>query len=263
MKRMVFFWTVLLGLCFFTADNFCYAAETEPVICLTKEKKFVYYADEAQTKEVDVVSLETFAGMAPGDERTQILHLKNESGHAVRFFVTQKTIDTLEEDNKASGGAYRFRFLVGKNKEDAVSLLDTQTGGYDADGNGSREGLGEIQELEDYTFLAEVAAKDSVDLFIELKLEGEGNDNRTENDYTDAAAHLSLGFRAYDSAQKITYGKDTEVVTQEKRGNITRKTKQVKTGDESPYEAAIAALLAGVLLVGYAVKKQRKEDGTE
>lgn len=263
MKRMVFFWAVLLSLNFFPADSFCFAAEIEPVICLTKEKKFVYYADAAQSRQVDAVSLDTFAGMAPGDTRTQILHLKNESDHEVRFFVTQKTLDTLEADNRAAGGAYRFRFLVGTDKSDAVSLLDTRTGGYDTDGNGSREGLGEIRQLEDYTFLAKVEAGGSVNLFIELKLEGEGNDNRTGNDYSDTVAHLSLGFRAYDAAKKITYGEDTEVVKREKSGIITGKTRNVKTGDESPYGAAIAALLAGVMMVGIAIIKQRKEEHAE
>ena len=152
-----------------------------PVVRLNDAEEFEYYSDENGTK-IDSLSLDEFTGMAPGDERTQTICLENDSEDTVNFYISQKTLDTLENDNQSSGGAYKFNLQVGDNLEDAESLLDSEAGGYDTDGNGSSNGLADIDELEDYAFLATVESGDHVYLYLTLKLEGEGNDNRAAKD---------------------------------------------------------------------------------
>ena len=255
MKKKIGFF---LGILFFAgtgAQTIGFAAEPVPTVCLNEKKEFTYYADEDEKVPVDGLSLNAFTDMAPGDERTQTIHLHNGSKDKVRFYISQKTLDTLEDDNEASGGAYKFNLLVGEG-EDAVSLLDTETGGYDASGKGSRDGLAEMDELKDYTFLAETDAGDGTNLYLTLKLEGEGNDNRSGNDYTDAVAQLALNFRAYDVDHPLA--KDKEIVEHKKRIINIKKTKLVKTGDSIEYGIFTVVFIAGVTFVVAAVRKQRK-----
>ncbi|MDD6290745.1 MAG: hypothetical protein PUA77_02990 [Lachnospiraceae bacterium] len=256
-KFVVFGW--VLALCIGLQTVVC-MANTIPAVRLTDQDEFEYYADENEKVKVDSLSLTEFSGMAPGDERTQIIRLHNDSEDTVNFYISQKTLDTLEDDNRSSGGAYYFNLLVGDDFSNAVSLLDSQAGGYSADGTGSREGLAEVKELENYTFLATVEPGQDTYLYLTLKLEGEGNDNRASNNYTDAIAHLQLSFRAYDVEHEVTYGEDTEIVTVEKRVTTTKKTTQVKTGDSFQYGVFAVILLAGVVLVVVAVVKRRKGD---
>lgn len=66
-----------------------------PVVRLNDAEEFEYYSDENGTK-IDSFSLNEFTGMAPGDERTQTICLENDSEDTVNFYISQKTLDTLE-----------------------------------------------------------------------------------------------------------------------------------------------------------------------
>lgn len=241
----------------------CPAATQGPVVCLTDQNTFVFYKNEQETKKTDRLLLDGFVGMAPGEERTQVIRLKNESAHTVCFFIAQETLKSLEEENKAAGGAYRFQLSVGEKKKQAVSLLHTQAGGYDSSGNKSSEGLAEIDELKEETFLAKVKKGKSVNLFITLKLEGEGNDNRKDCDYSDAVARLGMRFLAKDAAREIVYGDTKEVVTYKTRIKNIIRTGLVKTADQAPYGTVIFLFVAGTVLVVVGMNKKRKEKAKE
>lgn len=228
-----------------------------PVVRLNDAEEFEYYSDENGTK-IDSLSLDEFTGMAPGDERTQTICLENDSEDTVNFYISQKTLDTLENDNQASGGAYKFNLQVGDNLEDAESLLDSEAGGYDTDGNGSSNGLADIDELEDYAFLATVESGDHVYLYLTLKLEGEGNDNRAANDYTEAVAKLQLSFRAYKVNHKVTKEKDKVIIDKKTKIKTVKKVVPVQTGDVFKYGGFIILFGVGVTLIGVAAVKSRK-----
>ncbi len=228
-----------------------------PVVRLNDAEEFEYYSDENGTK-IDSLSLNEFAGMAPGDERTQTICLENDSEDMVNFYISQKTLDTLENDNQASGGAYKFNLQVGDNLEDAESLLDSEAGGYDANGNGSSNGLADIDELEDYAFLATVESGDHVYLYLTLKLEGEGNDNRATNDYTEAVAKLQLSFRAYKVNHKVTKEKDKVIIDKKTKIKTVKKVVPVQTGDVFKYGGFIILFGVGVTLIVVAAVKSRK-----
>ena len=258
MKKKIGFFLMVLILAGTGVQRAVDAAEPIPTVCLNEEKEFTYYLDESEKIPVESLSLDAFKDMAPGDERTQTIYLHNGSKDKVRFYISQKTLDTLENDNKSSGGAYKFNLFVGEGEE-AVSLLQSKTGGYDASGRGSHDGLAGLDELEEYTFLAETDAGEGTKLYLTLKLEGEGNDNRSSNDYTDAVAQLALSFRACDVKHPVTKDKDREVIKHQKRFINIKKTKLVKTGDSMEYVFFTVVFSVGVILVAAAVMKQRKE----
>lgn len=241
----------------------CAAVVQEPVVCLTDRNAFVYYEDEKGTKKTNQLSLDGFVGMAPGEERTQSIHLKNESAHTVRFFIAQETLQSLEDENRAAGGAYRFELSVGKQKETAAPLLYTKVGGYDSSGNKREESLDGIDELEEETFLAKVKKGEQITLFVTLKLEGEGNDNQKDCDYSRAVGRIGMRFLAKDATKDILYGDTKEVVTYKTRYKDTIKTALVKTADQAPYGVVIFLFTAGFILLVVAVKNKRKGKAKE
>lgn len=93
-------------------------------------------------------------------------------------------------------------------------------------------------------------------LYLTLKLEGEGNDNRATNDYTEAVAKLQLSFRAYKVNHKVTKEKD-KVITKKITKTI-KKVIPVQTGDVFKYGGFIILFGAGVTLIVVAAVKSRK-----
>lgn len=241
----------------------CAAVVQEPVVCLTGQNAFVYYENGKETETTNQLSLNGFVGMAPGEERTQSIHLKNESAHTVRFYLAQETLKSLEDENRAAGGAYRFDLSVGKQKETATSLLHTKVGGYDSSGNKRGEGLDGIDELEEETFLAKVKKGEQITLFVTLKLEGEGNDNRKDCDYSRAVGRIGMRFLAKDAAKDVLYGDTKEVVTYKNRYRDTIRTALVKTSDQAPYGFVIFLFTAGLILLVAAVRNKRKGKAKE
>lgn len=75
------------------------AAEADKTVTLT-ENNTIIYADGSTDIE------NAFDGMAPGDTRTVTIRVQNDNSHTASFFISQETISSLEEKEKASGGAY-------------------------------------------------------------------------------------------------------------------------------------------------------------
>lgn len=233
MKKKVFGMVALFGMLLGSVNTG--AAET-PAVVLTAQDEITY------ENCTDNRFGDTFEGMAPGDERTQTIQIVNENSHEAAFFLSQKTVEALEEANQAAGGAYTLKISVGESEESAESLIDIMAGGYTDADRASTEGLAEITELQDYTYLVQLASGKSTNLYLTLSLNGEGMDSTTNVDYTNAVAKLQFQFRAYykDEATPTVI---TEI-TDEKVPLFSF----VKTGD-----ATNIALFAGILLAGVAV----------
>ena len=134
-----------------SASTQAYADETEDAnktVVLNEKNKITYADGESEIADA-------FRDMAPGDEKTVVLRVENDSNHSASFFLSQETTSALEETTKATGGAYAYRLSVGTNPETAESLLDTIAGGYKENQKsraagfvGDSEGLAGITELE-------------------------------------------------------------------------------------------------------------------
>lgn len=225
-------------------------ANNNPCVTATKD----------DTLEITNMESMEFKGMAPGDSRKEKILISNESDSVKDFYILQETVKALEETNKAAGGAYEYDLKIGNSYENAVSLLEIQVGGYDSKGVASKEGLSEIDELSDnninsdgYTYLVQLNPGEKTNLYMELKLVGEGNDNKASSantvsnsgnglGYTNASGQINLSFKCSTPSHS---GKDKTII------------EEVKTSDEFPMLLYIAIFIAGVILAGFAICKKK------
>ena len=151
------------------------------------------------------------------------------------------------------------------NNSSAVSLLDTVAGGYDASMTADTQGLNDITELENYQYLAELEAGGYTNVYLTLTIDGEGFDSTDAVNYENTVGQLEFNFRAYYEE------KEPVVVTQtvKEKGQTTVITKivdqivplanYVETGDTFPIVAVSIVLLAGIVLIVFALKKRKAE----
>ncbi len=224
-----------------------------------------------------------FEGLLPGETATSTITLTNNNKHSASFYVSQNTLATLEEANNASGGAYTFAVSVGESLETSTQIVESVAGGYDGDSNASSAGLSDLTELNDFTFVANLASGESTNLYLTLTLEGEGMDSTDAVDYSNAVAALSMEFRAYyddstaggTTTTRVVTNTVSEVVVVDAEDNsddtVTTasdseddaddsddsSSKAAKTGDTAMPLVGGAVLLAGVACVVVATKRKK------
>ncbi len=169
------------------------------------------------------------SGMEPGDSVQFTVTLKNNAGKDADFWMKNDTIQSFEDNNKASGGAYTYKLSFNGD----VLYDNTTVGGDVADDTAKRGGLHEATEaLKDFFFLDTLKNGDSatVTLFVAL-------DGLTQgNSYQDELSKINL-----------TFGVENHTVP---------------TGDQTktlPFYIALAAsgaVLAAVLVV-LAIRKRK------
>lgn len=200
---------------------------------------------------VDKINYSAFDKMAPGDTRTEVIEVRNDSDLTQNFYISQNTISTLEECNSTQGAAYKFDLLTGKDEENAITLLSKEAGGYDNTGKAKKSGLSEIKEIEDYTFFATIKPHESTNLYMTLYLNGEGNDIN----YANAVAKLQLSFRTDTYEPAVTHRDDAgrNIVDIIKTNPIYR---YVKTGDTNNVWIYIVIAATGAGMIGFVMNRR-------
>lgn len=236
------------------------AEDADKTVTLTEENTIVYTDDST-----DIAN--AFGGMAPGDTRTVTIRVQNDSEHTASFFISQETINSLEEKENASGGAYTYELKVGTaNDGSAATLLTAVAGGYDTSLNADKQGLKGITELEDYQYFAELAEGEYTNVYLTLTIDGEGFDSTDIVNYENAVGELAFQFRAYYEDREPVVVKETQtiegkpVVVTEVVKRVISRVGSVKTGDMAPMIGLTVILLVGVACVLFAFKP-KKEDG--
>ena len=252
--------TVLICSYIFMSASFVMAADNATVT-LTKDSKIEYTSYEKRENGSFYLG-NAFENMAPGDTRVQTIQIQNKNKADATFYLSQKTLQTLEKINSASGGAYKLELKVGKTSKDAVSMMDAIAGGYGRNDKASTSGLSDVTELKDYTYLTDLKSGEKTNLYLSLQLDGEGMDHTTGVDYTSSMAKLGFDFRAYfkDAAQTTT------VVIPVKKDNVVTNiidqvvplAKVAKTGDDTKIGLTVAALVFSGGVVVILLKKRRK-----
>lgn len=236
------------------------AEEADKTVTLTDENTIVY-----TDGSTDIAN--AFGGMAPGDTRTVTIRVENESEHTASFFISQETINSLEEKSNASGGAYAYELKVGTADDgSAATLLSAIAGGYDTALNADTRGLKGITELENYQYFAELGEGEYTNVYLTLTIDGEGFDSTDLVNYQNAAGELAFQFRAYYEDREPVVVKETQtiegspaVVTEIVKRVISR-VGSVQTGDMAPIIGLLAILLIGIACVCFAFKPKKEEN---
>lgn len=210
-------------------------AAQQPEVVVDKDGKI-------HTQNID---FKAFEGMAAGETAVETINVRNESDEAVNLYISQNTLQTLEESKETDGAAYEFNLCVGETFANAVSLLEKPAGGYDGDSTASAAGLSEIDELEDYTFFTNLEPGESTNLYMTIFLNGERNDI----DYSNAIGKLELSFKCDTRNNQRAFA------------NVVKRIpviKYVKTGDKNMILLYGVIFLAGVGVITLTVARKHK-----
>ena len=236
------------------------------VLFAAEQSAVVFQADDTITYEgstgsnLEGVLLGTaFQGMAPGETRTECITLENRNEKTVDFYMSQETLRSLEKTKQAYGGAYDFTLKVGTQEETATSVMDALAGGYSTSGGdnqASRDGLAEVDGMEDYTYIATLEKGASTNLYLTLALNGEGIDSTSQVDYTESVADIGMHFKVAEVSKEPERNVVTRTVTTI-RNVVVPLADTVRTGDDTNIILYVAILGVGMVVTLLVAKKKK------
>jgi len=193
---------------------------------------------------------DAFEGMAPGEEKSLTIEVKNNNDHTADFYMSTEVLEALEKAGSAGAG-YDVKLTAG-----GVTLYDSALGGYTGE-VGSTAGLKEMNgALSDSILIATLNKGGKTDVILTIGLDGEALDNTAAINYANALGEIEFAFKAgyedptggYTVYKIITKKGETKYVT-----IVDGKTPlAAKTGDNFSIIIAAVVVLAGVafLVVG-------------
>lgn len=219
---------------------------------------------------------EEISSIQPGDTMRLQIALKNSSSHSTGWYMSNKVIETLEDDAEtASGGAYTYRLTYTDPQGVEDVLYSNETVGGEDTPKGAGEGLKQATgSLEDYFFLDTLESGQGGKVFLTVGLDGESQGN----DYQDTLARLQMNFAVENDvrSKEITVTPTPRTITNtvrqvldqtihitDERTPLAVLARSVQTNDPTlilPYCAA--ALAAGIILLflGIAALKRRDRE---
>ena len=188
--------------------------------------------------------------LQPGDKVTIHLTLSNDYNADTDWYMTNEVLKSLEDSQTvAEGGAYSYILTYVNPKGESTPLYNSESvGGEDTTAG---EGLHQATDsMEDYFYLDTLAARETGEITLTVKLEGETQGNA----YQDTLAKLQMNF-AVELTQAAKTPKKPATGTPVRTLGRT----SVKTGDTNKVlYLSIAALVAGAACAGAAIYKIRK-----
>lgn len=193
--------------------------------------------------------------LLPGDSIDLQIKVKNSSDAATDWYMTNETLQSLEESQSvAEGGAYTYilSYRDAANKETVFYSSDAVGGeGSQKAGEGLHQAT---SSLKDYFYMDRLESGKTGTVHLSVTLEGETQGNT----YQDTLAKLRVNF-AVEKLSAPTVVKDKNIE------KVIKKyvTKNPKTGDTTRVLTICAAALASgllLLILGISAAKKRRQD---
>lgn len=209
---------------------------------------------------------DAFIGMAPGEEKSQSLTIKNNNSHTTTFFMNTDTLDYFEREKKASGGLYDVKLTLQPPDGTEVILYDSSLGGTtEAGGNyvSNEQGINAINDsaISNTTLLTSLKKGQSAKLELTIGLDGES----IRNEYAEAFGQMGFDFEAmYDTPTETVIVNKQNIPSSGARNEIVHTFKNVivavKTGDTTTIGLFIAVMTAGILVLALTGKHRKKTE---
>lgn len=241
-----------------------FAAET---VTFTSDSKLTYHNNVGY--DTDKISLgDEFIGMAPGETREQVITITNNNEQTADFYVSTKTIQSLEEilrsievmPNSADGGVISISLKV--DSVDNSKDFPLYQSKHVVAKNNSNLALELNKNLEKDTFLATLKKGESINLILSIGLDGESirNDDSINN-YSNAIGLIEFDFSVfYDTPEKKVVVEENENVINMTvfKTKVANTVAALKTGDTTPIFALSSILIIGTIIIFLTGKKKKK-----
>lgn len=249
------FWMIGLTTVFMVAMTTVAYAET--TVEFTNDNQLVY-----NTQEMG----DAFKGMAPGDQKSQTLTIKNSNSHTTTFYMSAETLDYFERARAASGGLYDIQLTLQPPTGTATVLYDSSLGGAtEAAGNyeADKEGIKAINDsaIANTTYLTALSQGQTAQLVLTIGLDGES----LRNEYTEAFGQLGFDFEAmYDTPTETVVVNKKTIPSSGTKNEVVQTFKNVivavKTGDTTTIGVFVAILIAGITVLAVTGKGKKKAE---
>lgn len=186
-----------------------------------------YNADKQMVSNYDKAQVdELLSDLQPGDSFTMSATLKNDSTASTDWYMASEVLETLEENSKASDGAYTYKLTFNGNV-----IYDSQTVGGDG-ANGFEEIAGATGE---WFALGAIESGAVGSVKIEMSLDGETQTNV----YMNTVGRLNVVFAVEDSGSLVG-------------GTLT------KTNDPLTLMVYAVGIVAAIACIAYSLVSLRK-----
>ncbi len=250
------FWTIGLTTVFMAAmTTTAFAATT---VEFTKDNRLVY---QGSTEMGDA-----FIGMAPGEENSQSLTIKNNNSHTTTFYMNTETLDYFEREREASGGLYDVKLTLQPPSGSEVVLYDSSLGGATQAGStyiSDEQGINAINDsaISNTTFLTTLSKGQTATLELTIGLDGES----IRSEYAEAFGQLGFGFEAmYDTPTKKVIVNQETIPSSGARNEVVQTFKNVivavKTGDTTAVGFFVAVIIVGIAAIALTGKRRKKAE---
>lgn len=213
---------VLVLACILGFSNEAQALDKGPykwTVTYNADKQMVSNYDKAQVDEL-------LSDLQPGDSFTMSATLKNDSAASTDWYMASEVLETLEENSKASDGAYTYKLTFNGNV-----IYDSQTVGGDG-ANGFEEIAGATSE---WFALGAIESGATGSVKIEMSLDGETQTNV----YMNTVGRLNVVFAVEDSGSLVG-------------GTLT------KTNDPLTLMVYAVGIVAAIACIAYSLVSLRK-----
>lgn len=207
---------------------------------------------------------DAFEGMAPGEEKSQSLTIKNSNSNTTTFFMSADTLEYFENTTTASGGLYDVKLTIQPPTGTAIILYDSSLGGATQAGGtyiSDKQGMNAINNsaISNTTYLTTLANGETAQLVLTIGLDGES----IRNEYASAFGELGFDFEAmYDTPTGTVIVNKRTIPSSGVRNEVVQTFKNVivavKTGDTTTIGVFVAIMIAGaavLILTGKGKKK--------
>ena len=190
---------------------------------------------------------EEIANLQPGDEMTFTFTYKNDSDESTEWYLENKVVKTLEEQDAVNGG-YTYELVNdGKEKGHVEIFRSKAVAGYeDANQDKADKGLtSATNATEDWLYIDTLKPGQSGKTTLKVALDGESQPNSYEN---------------RNGQLRIAYAVEETAV-----GEDVIKRRVVDTGDETNLFIPVAAFVGAMILLILAILSYRRDrkDGEE
>lgn len=236
-----------------------FAAET---VTFTSDSKLKYNNNVG-----DKISLgDEFIGMAPGETREQVITITNNNEQTADFYVSAKTIQSLEnlvkkfKDTQEDENSGLISVLLKVVSQDGSKNLYNSKVGVVKNNDDLIFNINRI--LEKDTFLATLKKGESINFIISIGLDGESiRNDELINDFSDATGLIEFDFSVfYDTPKKkVVVEKSENVINMTVfRTKVANTVAALKTGDTTPIFALSSILIIGTIIIFLTGKKKKK-----
>ena len=182
-------------------------------------------------------------GLQPGDDITLTIKLNSQNSDNTDWYISNEAIKSLEDDSKASGGAYSYELLYTAPDGTGNTLYSSLVVGGEEAGEAGK-GLHEATEgLKEFVYLGTIKNGESGTITLNVALDGDSQGNSYRGTKADLKLKFAVEVEPKPDAPSSKKVVNNIIVISDKRRRV------VNTGDPGLFPYVVIFSISSVLFL--------------